>query len=47
MLTLPVVPSAYDPVSGSDSDDGDRIVMTYVPAHLYYMLFELYKVCIL
>jgi len=31
----------YDPVT--ETDHSDRIVMTYVPAHLYYMLFELYK----
>ena len=24
--------------------DKDRILMTYVPSHLYHMLFELFKV---
>jgi pyruvate dehydrogenase kinase 2/3/4 len=33
----------YDPIDDPITERSDRIFMTYVPAHLYYMLFELYK----
>lgn len=32
-------------IEAFDKDEnGDRVTMTYVPVHLYYILFELFKV---
>ena len=36
-------PSSDDDIAGVTNND-TRITMTYVPSHLYHMLFEIFKV---